>query len=175
MKNTGILDAEVHKNLIQGIGGVVSRANVPEHYIITSMQGNTTDKDMTWVKGFPRVSQSGKSGYLVQGDNVETRCMYIAGALLRNYIDAVVMPLSSMLEGDPIDPTVLIIPNFYSDLGEIKAPPTWKIQQMYDFLIHRITSGKQTVLGVSSVKSMTSTYGNLLSSHIQATYFGVGQ
>ena len=37
MKNTGILDTEVHKNLIQGIAGVVSRANVPEHYIITSM------------------------------------------------------------------------------------------------------------------------------------------
>ena len=61
MKNIGILNAEVHKNLIQGIAGVVGRSNVPEHYIITSMQGNTTDKDMTWVKGFPRVIQTGKS------------------------------------------------------------------------------------------------------------------
>lgn len=175
MKNIGILDAEVHKNLIQGITSVTTRSNVPEHYIINSMKGNTTEKDMAWVMGFPRVSQSGKSGYLVQGESIETRCLYIGGALIRNYIDAVVMPLSAMLDGDPIDPTVLIIPNFYSDLGETKAPPSWKIQIMYDFLIQRITSGKQTVLGVSNVKSMTASYGNLLSSHIQATYFGVGQ
>lgn len=176
MENIGILNKDVHSKLILGMDGVCARSNVPKHYITTSMVENTTEKDIMWVKNFPRVSQSGKSGYVVQGEGVELRCMFMAGALLRNYIDAVVLPLNNVLESDKeIDPTVLIIPNFYSNLGETKAPPSWKLQQIYDLLMNRITSNKQTILGVTSISSMTGCYGNLLSSHIKATYFGVGE
>ena len=174
MEDYGILNSEVHKNLILNMPAVCSRSGVPKHYLCTSMVGISSEKDITWVKNYPRASQTGKSGYVVQGDNVDTRCMYIAGALLRNYIDAVVVPLASLLEGEVVvDPTVLIVPNFYSNLGELKAPPAWKLQQIYDLLMSRLSSGKQTVLGVTGMQDMTNTYGNLLSSHIHATYFGV--
>lgn len=174
MENLGILDETAHLRLIQALPQVTARAGVPKHYIITSMKGNATQKDITWVTGFPRVKDSGKAGYVVQGENVDTRCFYIAGALLRNYIDAVVVPLTQITESDlNVDPTVLIIPNFYSNVGEAKAPPAWKLQQLYDLLMGRLSSGKQTILGVSSIDGLTNSYGNLLSSHVQANYFGV--
>jgi hypothetical protein len=92
----------------------------------------------------------------------DTRCQAIAASLIRNYVDARVIPLNTLVEaitqGSVPSPTVLLIPNLYMK-ATVKNLPAWRVQAVYDLLLLRAARNKPTVVYVESLKGVVETYG----------------
>jgi hypothetical protein len=90
----------------------------------------------------------------------DTRCQAITAALIRNYVDARVIPMNSLIEN--LDPgraaTVLVIPNLYLS-AMTKQMPAWRVQVMYDLLLERSIRSKPTVAYVEDLDGLKGIYG----------------
>ena len=120
--------------------------------------------EVDWVKRFWFYLRQGVPGLLLHGiSRPDTRCQSMAAALVRNYVDARVIPLNTLIEGNingnhAPSPTVLLIPNlFMSAMG--KNIPAWRVQAMYDVLLERSTKSKPTVAYVEDLKGLVTMYG----------------
>jgi hypothetical protein len=168
-----VLDAVRHSRLIQDLDHVCSVANVPRSFVHRSMKLFCDADEIDYVVNF-RLYREHKAGLvMVNKTNPDTRCMAICGALVRNFIDARVIPLNTLLDmieaKDVPEPTVMIIPNlFVSQVG--KALPAWKIQAVYDLLLTRFTQNRPTVVAVESMTGLQSAYGLAFAQHLQAHY-----
>jgi hypothetical protein len=171
-----ILNAEHHKRLIADMEHVCQTANVPASFVHRSMKGIVTQPEIDWVVNFNANRNNGVAGLLLIGSvHAETRMMAMCGALLRNFIDARIMPLNTLLalqEKDVLpEPTVLFIPNlFLRSTGKSMGIPPWKIQVIYDVLLQRFTSGKPTVLFVEEMEGMAQAYGQVFADHLSSHY-----
>jgi hypothetical protein len=169
-----ILDAEKHAPLLRNLKGFCQTAGVPERFIHTSMAGYCTEAEMDWVRHFHRNVVAGVAGMILVGvDNAEDHMMATAGALMRNYIDARVMTLVTVLErqeeGPLPEPDVLLIPNLCMDMGA-KALPAWKVQNLYDLLVGRLIAGKPTIGCIDSIERVTAAYGKSFAKHLTNHY-----
>ena len=93
----------------------------------------------------------------------------MAGVLLRNFVDACVLPvptLLSLIEDDELRvPTVLLIPNLFL-VSQSKALPGWRVQALHDLLIRRRCSGKLTVVYVEDLAKMELAFGDAFAQHL---------
>ena len=168
-----VLDAVRHARLLQDIEHVCVVANVPQKFVHTSMKNYCDATEIDYVVNF-RLYRESFAGLILHGlSSPDTRCMAIAGALVRNFIDARVIPLNSLLlamESSVVpDPTVLVIPNlFVTQVG--RGLPAWKIQAVYDLLLNRFSANKPTVLAVESLSGLAGAYGSTFASHLENNY-----
>lgn len=164
-----VLDPVRHERLIEDLDHICGQSNVPRKYIQQSMKLVCDATEIDYVVNF-RLYRGTYPGLVIEGKaNSEERCMSIAGALLRNFIDARVVTLSTLLDaaegGTVPDPTVMLIPNLYvSSYG--KTLPAWKVNAVYDLLLRRWTSEKPTVVVVESLKGLAAAYGQAFYSHL---------
>ena len=160
-----ILDPIRHHRLIQGLDKVCEVANVPPQYVHQSMIGVCGPQEVEWVRRLHELKREGVAGLVLDGvSNSQGRCFAIAGALLRNFKDARVISLNTLLsasEKDEMpDPTILLIPNLYlKSYG--KTMTAWRLQAIYDLLLARMASSKSTVVFVEDFAAMTAEYGPL--------------
>lgn len=164
-----VLHPEVHKRIIEDMERVCEIANVPASFVRHSMKSFCQETEIEWVRSFNIHRKNGEYGLLITGtDKSETRCMAIVGTLVRNFIDARIMTLSSVIT-DPEEaktPTVLVIPNLYmSSFG--KQFTAWQIQSVYDVLLNRLTTNKPTVVCVESITGLETSYGSVFAEHIK--------
>lgn len=173
-----ILDPEVHKRLLMDIEQVCAVANVPRQFVHKSMKTpefHCSKVDIEWVKNFHVHRQEGKS-LLLTGKHGESRCMAIAGALVRNFIDARIVSVNQLIaasssnskESIP-DPTVLVIPNLFVPTHG-KAMTGWQVQALYDILLARLIANRPTVAYVDSAFGITEAYGTLFADHLTNNY-----
>ena len=173
MEQPSVLDPQRHARLIQDLDHVCTVANVPKSFVRSSMKNYCDAQEIDWVVNF-RVYRNTHAGLVLQGlSNPDTRCMAICGALVRNFLDARVVPLNTLLDSMESsvvpDPTVLVIPNlFVTQVG--KTLPSWKIQQVYDLLLGRFTANKPTVVAIDSLSGLHSAYGAAFSQHLGSHY-----
>jgi hypothetical protein len=166
-----VLDEVQHARLIADMQNVCETANVPRQFMYKSAKEYCGVREIDWIRRFPGLRAQGVGGLVMIGTpKAETRCMAIAAALVRNFIDARVMPLNTVLElkekGALPEPSVLIIPNMYvSTVG--RSLPAWKIQTLYDVLLGRLTANKPTVLYIEDMDAMTNAYGPVFREHIE--------
>ena len=158
-----MLDKIKHARLIADLEYVCSTAGVMEKYLHESMLDHCGDVEVDWVRNYPKYRAEGVPGLLLHGiSNPDTRCQSIAAALLRNYTDARVIPLNSLIDMHTKDldmsPTVLLIPNLYMTTTG-RALVAWRQQVAYDILLERSTKGKPTVAYVESMEGVKSSYG----------------
>jgi len=164
-----ILDPDVHGRLLLDIERICKRAKIPSEMVLTPLGKYCTDKEVDWVRNIKRHRKNGIHGMYYTGDvdNLEYRMMAIAGALIRNFIDARVYSLLDVLknykDGDS-GPTVVLVPNFYTK-GQGLAK--WQIQQLHDWMISRMTEDKINILYVEDVLSLESDYGPVFRSHLE--------
>lgn len=156
---------------------VCQTANVPRMYVETSMKDVCGPTEQKWFTDYPQHVTNGVAGLLyVEAPNAETRMMALTGAFLRQFIDAQLHSLNSIIDREqgthPPDPTVLLIPNLYVRAYG-KALPAWKIQSVYDLLLSRFTSGKLTVCYVESLAGLADSYGKVFADHLTAHYVTV--
>lgn len=171
-----ILNPVDHARLIQDLPHICRVANVLPTYVHKSMQGVCSATEVSWVQGFRKHQQDGTGLLLAGVSNPEARLMSIAGALLRNYVDARVFSVSSVLsmkEANNLpDCTVLLIPNLFMR-SKGTGLPSWKVQIIYDLLLSRLVSNKPTVAYVEDIEALASEYGTLFSDHLTNNYLRV--
>lgn len=169
-----ILDPERHKKLIQSIEQVCAVAGIPKSFLHQSMTVFCGEHDVDWVKDYHSLESLGKAGLVITGPNSETRMFAMAAALVRNFIDARVVNLNTVLEWhkseDEPNPTVLFIPNLYTKNMDSKVMPSWKVQQIHDLLISRYAKGRTTVVYVESEQGVKAQYGSLFAEHLHNCY-----
>ena len=160
---TGLLDAKEHSRIIADFERVCTVAGIQGHFMHESMKTYCGPIEVDWVTKFWGYKKAGVAGLALVGvTRPDTRCQSIAAALVRNYVDARVIPVNTLIDSTmngnhTPSPTVLLIPNlFLTALG--KGTP-WRMQAMYDLLLERSTKGKPSVVYVESLSGLTQMYG----------------
>ena len=103
-----MLNKNDHQRLIDALPTVISQSNVPEVFIRTTAQGNCDPADIKFLQNYHSLKTQGVGGYCkVGGKGASRKLNFVAGALIRNYVDARVMSLEASLDGIGLEPTVL--------------------------------------------------------------------
>lgn len=168
-----MLDPIEHKRLIMDMPAVLSTANLPERFLFESMTAYCKAQEIDWVRNFHEYRKAKAGIVLVGVSDMETRCMAICGALLRNFIDARFLTLNSIIEdskkGEVPNPTVLIMSNLYvASYG--KSLTSWQIQSIYDVLLSRYTASRPSVLYVQSIIKLEEAFGSVFAEHLKGHY-----
>jgi hypothetical protein len=173
-----MLNEKKDRMLLADLQHIAQVAGVHTKYIHYGMKDFCGAEEMDWVRRYHLYNGSGKEsvpGLLLVGlDSPEVRCQSIAGSLVRNYIDARVVSLNTVLaaaEGKgSLNPTVLLIPNFFIEVPHSKGKPTlpaWKVQALHDLLLKRSQSNTPTVLYVSSLSALAEEYGTTFAAFLE--------
>ena len=163
---SGVLKEEVHGALVADLDRRSKHASIQPHWVCYPLGDWVNADAVEWVRNFHTNSEQGVHGLLLEGISSATaldQCSAIAGALLRNFIDARVVTVSNVYEslrtGDPLDPTCLLIPNFFVGAGSGVQLASWEISKFYDLLVDRVLRGRSTVLYAHSTSALSSEFG----------------
>lgn len=173
-----IINEQFHARLLANIDEIAKVAGIPVPMVWARLSQYCTEQDMTW---FTRMKVEKESGVVYVGVGskagsvpVEDRMMALAGAFLRNYIDARVMIVQDVvirLKKDEMpSPTVLLIPNFCLAKYDGGGVAQWEVSSLLGLLYSRLAKGLKTVLYVSSMADLESQYGTPFVRHIETHY-----
>lgn len=179
--NSGVLHPEVHGRLVANLEGFARRANILESMILHKMSAFAcTPAEIEYVRGIRRQADAGSYGLVYVGKEtkpVMTRMMGVAGACLRNFVEAKVITLQELLsdlkEGSPPDVSVLLVPNFFVAKSEGGRIAEWHIAELLGLLYARMAKGQQTFLYVSDMEALRKTYGEPIFQHLDHHFKGV--
>ncbi|KVR21750.1 hypothetical protein WK13_35005 [Burkholderia ubonensis] len=175
MQMTSVLDPIRHRDLMANIDRFCETAGISQYYVAHSARGHCTLEELEWLQKFRAYRETHAGLVLTNPAKADTRMMYMCGALLRNYIDARMYPLNSVLKMAKADelpePTVLMIPNVYvAHGGSTKGIPAWEVQALYDILLERFAKNKPTVMFIEDMNGMAQAYGSVFADHIRSHY-----
>lgn len=165
-----MLDKVEHARILADLERICLVAGVQQRFLYDSMLKYCEAGEVDWVKNFQKYRAQGVPGLVLEGvARPDTRCQAIAAALLRNFIDARVIPLNTLIDqqvaGEAQSPTVLLVPNlFMIATGKV---PAWRLQIAYDILLERSVQGKSSVVYVESLSGLTSVYGQPFADFLQ--------
>ncbi|MFP3647052.1 hypothetical protein [Paraburkholderia sp. SIMBA_054] len=176
---TTVLDPIRHRTILDDIDHICQTAGISQHFLTHSMMDVCGPDEVDWVRNFPMYRQKLAGLVLTNGANVSNRLMYMAGALIRNFTDARVYPINTVLRlakaGELPTPTVLMIPNLYVKAGgATKGLAHWDVQAIYDVLLERQAAGKPTVLFIQDMDSASQAYGDVFRDFLENNYKIVG-
>jgi len=160
---SSMLDRQRHARLIADFENVCAVAGLQGRFLQESMKTYCSPEEVEWVSNFRTNMREGSTGLVLEGiSRPDTRCQAICAAFVRNYIDARVVPLNTVLEAYEEDklgnPTVLLIPNLYVHSAQ-KNMLDWKVQTLYDLLLQRSVNNRATVLYVENMSGLQKAYG----------------
>jgi len=160
-----ILHPEFHARLLADLTMICRTAKVPEPMIHKGMSAYCGPKEVEWMKNYFKHKKE-CAGVCFVGQftrSIDTVMMAMTAAVLRNFLDARIITLSELLQDvdadDVPEPSIMLIPNFYVDMGAGKPLAGHQVSQVYDVLLRRVTSSQMTVLYVSSLEAMAAHYG----------------
>jgi hypothetical protein len=173
-----ILHKEYHARLLQDIEHFADVANVPVSMIHEPLSGYCTEAEVKWVTDIMLHRDKNIAGLCLTGIDVkhpvETKMMAIGAALLRNYIDARVVTMTTLLEehkaGEVESPTVLLIPNFYMEYSGGKPSTNWQVSILQDILLRRMVERKITIIYVQSIAGLKKNFGEGIGVFIEANW-----
>jgi len=173
-----ILHKEFHARLLSDLEHYAGVAGIPQHMIHEPMAKYCSPEECDWIKNIKLHREKGMAGLCLTGINkeypVERRMMAMAAALLRNYVDARVLTMHSLLgeyeNGEVESPTVLLIPNFYVEYSGGKTNTNWQVQILQDLLMSRMVAGKITIIYVQSLEGLRERFGESLGTFIEAQW-----
>jgi hypothetical protein len=180
---TGVLDKEVHDRLVADLGTYTRDAGIQPQWVWTKLSKTCGPTEMDYVRKFRFHQDAGAVHGLCyvresgSDADVEEHMSAIAGAFLRNFIRARVMTVHRVLEhldnNDPIEATVLLVPNFFLSKKEGGDLSKWHVTTLYDMLSERALAGKQTVIYASSIPELKAEYGTAFGRMVDARYLKV--
>lgn len=178
---SGLMDKGYHERLIADIQGVVQQAGIPELYVWTSMRKHCGGDEISYITDLKTHTDKENPVFgmvylgKVKDTPINDRMMSIAGACLRNYINAKVMNLQEILVAMKNNmmpsPTVLLIPNFFLNRSDGGRIAEWEISSLIGLLYKRQQEDKQTVLYVGDWDGMKADYGQVFADHIGGNKF----
>jgi len=172
---SAILDNQMHSRLLDNLDELCAIANVPKAMLSQSATHYLSPVELDWLRNF-RTYQSRNIGLSLTAANErspDVKMMAMAAALMRNFVDARVLPVNTVLQiaedGGSLDCTVLLIPNLLiRALG--KALPAWKVQMLYDVLLQRFVSNRLTVVYVESMSALETEYGSVFANFLRENF-----
>jgi hypothetical protein len=173
---SGVLSVEHHNRLVEDIDNIAAQSNILTKSITTRMDAICSLDEITWVQNFRAHKEAGTAGlaYVGKIDKVTDRMMLIAGACIRNFIDARLYTIQEVVEGlktgDLYHPRVMLIPNFHISKEVGGGLPSWQISQLLGFLMNRYTAGNITILYIHNMKILASEYGSPVENLIREHY-----
>ena len=170
----GLIDPEYHDQLLADLPAVVRQAGIPEKYVWRSVREFAGKSELAFLRKLQ--AEDSPIGLMYVGkfdDSINERMMTLAGACLRNYVNAKVMMLYDILqclkEGDMPSPTVLLIPDFYNG-----APlAEWQKSSLLGMLMKREQNNQKTVLYISDPQAMALEYGDAFAKQIANSFVRV--
>jgi hypothetical protein len=144
---------DAHRRLVADQQQVCERSGVPWRYIEQSAVVHCQGTELAWLMAF---HEHGRPGLVLVGDRAIDRIMAIAGALVRNFVDARVRTAQQVMD-DPVQATVLLVPNLHT--LESKDLPAWKAEKLYDQLLDRFRQDLPTVVWVHSLQAVKADLG----------------
>jgi hypothetical protein len=171
-----MLSQEHHGRIIADIDNIARRANIPKSFLNRSAKEFCKGTELEWLKKFPANQRAG-NGLVLLGTHEpapDVKMMAMAAALIRNYVDAKVLTIQTLLDAqqrdlEVPDPTVMFVPNLFVRQGG-QGLPAWKMQIVYDVLLSRFTNGRLSAVYVEDMAALGSTYGHLLVQHLESNY-----
>lgn len=167
-----VLHPITHARLLEDIHGVSAKANIPIEALHTSAKTVLKPLEIEWMLSLDmRPSGLRGRGLMLVGGDAEDKLIAICAALIRNFVDARIVSLNSLLDGHSTtpNPSVLIVPNLYvKAIGNVL--PSWKVQQLYDTLMSRKAAGQLTVGYIEDLSSLKKDYGAVFERHIKNNY-----
>ncbi len=157
----------LHERILADIERISERTGIHPNFIRRSMAEWCEEREVDWVRHLRKHLDEGERtglAYIGLIDRVTDRMQAIAGACIRNLIEARVVPLESLHDYDHSTVGVLLIPDFYT--GELAG---WKRTKLLSLLIERHAGRKATVIYVSSSDCMREDYGEALYQHVKTT------
>lgn len=178
---SGVLKKEVHHRLVASLDVIARQAMIQPRWIYTPLAETCGASEVDYVRRFKFHQHEGIAGLAIVGEqpasSVENRMSAMAGALLRNFIDARVMTLGSFVEAAEDDDVPLsscvLIPNFcvgVSPKAKGGSKGAWQIASLLDALILRQTQGLQTVIYANSLEAIGTEYGVAVKNHVANHY-----
>ena len=177
---SNMLDQQFHARIIADCERVCAVAGIQKRYLLESMQGYCGPAEVDWVRNFKRYEAAAIPGLLItDATRPHIICQAIAGALVRNYIDARVMSVNSVLDAykdgeNMVAPHVLLIPNMYIQATG-RAMPSWRVQVLYDLLLERTVHGKPNVLCAETSQGLITAYGQPFADYLSSYKTLLGQ
>ena len=173
--DNGVLDRGMHSRLAQNLQYFADRANIADVYILDKMSKfGCNDADIGYVRAIKRMAANKIFGLIYYGKEtvpVMPRMMGVAGACVRNFVDAKVMTVQHLLAdlkvGNTPDTTVLCIPNFFIAKGEGGKIADWHVPELLGLLYARMARGQQTLMYDSEWQGLRNAYGDPLADHLK--------
>lgn len=159
------LDKQVHARFALEIDKIADAAGIQREYITTPLSETCNDDEVEWVRRYKKHAAEDIFGLCLTGDAVamSAHMSAIAGALLRNFIDAKVVTLHTLADPDQrpdlSDVSTLLVPNFFLTSASGGSLATWKVAEVYDLLLGRVMRKQQTVLYVENITALANEYG----------------
>lgn len=162
-----------HARLLQNKTKICRKAGIQEYLLERSMKDFCPPAEVTWASNYRKMDPD-IGGLCLTGASggVDVRMMAMCAAFLRNFINARVVTLYSLIEGDSEEyevPEVLLIPNFYVSTHG-KTLTGWMIAKLHDFLMKRMVAGNKTVVYAQSLEQLRMDYGDILYDFIKTHY-----
>ena len=173
MVGSPVLDPVRHSVLIRNIDEVCRTAHIPQWVLPHSMSPDCGAGEVEHVRKFRRVAkEDGLAGLVYVGKacaSAHTRMLLIAGALIRNYVDARVLTVHEYLILDAV-PEAVLVPDFFDGATSL---PEWRRQELSSRLLDRYSRGLQTFLccrGRQGLGALKSYYSEMLHDHVKTHY-----
>lgn len=151
----GILDERVHEQLLVRLPQAARRAGVPAEAICRHLrQYVEDDEERAWVREVMRHRASPPAGLVYVGrfrSGVRERLEGMAGAFIRNFMDARVMYARRALE-EGRECLVLLLPG-------IPEEPRWLVGEFAELVLDRMSQGKVTILHVPDFEDLRARAG----------------
>lgn len=146
-----------HKELVRDAAHYAHLAGVPIGALWVPMSEICSPQEVQWVKTFPKHEAKGIRGLIYTGPSSPalTHSQALAGALVRNFIDARLRTVDDVL-AEPELPTVLVIPDLF---WGIENPTPTRKQAMASLIMDLFSKGSRLVCYVSDLDQFGEAYG----------------
>ena len=162
------LTKEAHGELIRDVRMYSRLAGIKAMWLWQPLAPHVGPKEVKYAAAYRKLGDRGVSGLLYLGavNGVNTRMQAMAGALVRNFVDARIRPTSQAItrigpieESPPASCSVLFLPDLCIGAG---AQPDWFVREVTSLLMEREAAGRQTIAYIRSLEMLKVVYGETL-------------
>ncbi len=171
----GVLNIKQHFQLVEEMARYCNDAGVSSDYVTHSMLDYCQDEEMDWMRSYPTHFDNRIYGAaFLGGVDILPRMSAMVGCAMRNYIQARIITLQSLLNdmksGDTPNEELLFISNFCLPKNQGGAIAVWQIPLLVGLLYDRFSKKKHTVVYVSSIEDLRGIYGDTIAQHIKNNF-----
>ena len=162
------LERGVHGELMRDVGLYSRLAGIQKMWLWQRLADHVGPNEVKYISAYRKLRVRGVQGLLYVGavNGVQDRMQAMTGALVRNFVDARIRPVSQAItrigpieESPPAECSVLFLPDLCVGAG---AQPVWFVREVTTMFMEREAAGKQTIAYIRDLEMLRQVYGDTL-------------